>query len=652
MSSRLVLRRRTLSTLTRNAERERLYAASIDAAQREAFWGGEAQRLHWHRPWRRVLTTSETDPIAARWFEGGETNLAYNMVDRHAAAHPHEPAVHYVSAETGEETTFTYAQLQDEVNQFANVLAALGVGAGDRVLVYCAMVPEAMFAMIACARLGAIHSVVFAGFAAASLATRIDDARPKLVVASDYAARLGKRIALKPILDHAFELARHPPAHLLVCRRPLLARGDALPWRAPRDLDYADLRRATAASAAPPPVAWRASTAASYILYTSGTTGTPKGVERDVGGYGVALTSAMHHTFRHGSRADGTFFSTSDLGWVVGHSFILYGPLLCGLATVLYEGTPIYPDAAAWWRVVEKYRVTSMYSSPTAMRILKRHDEAALRRHDISSLRTLSLAGEPLDEPTLHWIERTLRVRVNDNFWQTETGVPVLAPNPIGAHTLRPTMGWRFKLLDAERREHANAGVLVAVPPLPPGTMTTVYNNDKRFRDTYFVRSAAGETLYNTFDTATYDAAADSFKIGGRTDDVITCAGHRLGSREIEETLQRHAMVAEAAVIGAHDDIKTEVPVAFVVLKHGEFRNAEAALKQLVGDELGPVARPARIYTVDALPKTRSGKVLRRAIKAVVDGKPTGDTTTIEDPTALERIRQLVADDPPHNNSQ
>lgn len=639
--------RRPFAAISRDPARERLYEASVDAARREAFWANEAKRLFWHRPFQRVLSTDDAQ-IGTKWFEGGQTNLAYNMVDRHAEADPAAPAVHYVSSETGAQVTFSYGELRDEVNQFAAVLDSLGVKAGDRVLIYCAMVPEALFAMIACARLGAVHSVVFAGFAAASLATRIDDARPTVLVASDYAARLGKRIPLKPIVDHALELAKHPPKHVVVCKRPELARGDSLSMHAPRDLDYAELRRRVSASP-PPAIAWRDSTAPSYVLYTSGTTGTPKGVERDVGGYGVALASAMEHTFRHASRADGTWFSTSDLGWVVGHSFILYGPLLCGLATVLYEGTPIYPDAAAWWRVVEKYRVTSMYSSPTAMRILKRHDEAALRRHDISSLRTLSLAGEPLDEPTLQWIERTLGVRVNDNFWQTETGVPVLAPNPIGVNTLRPTMGWRFKLLDAERREHATDGVLVAVPPLPPGTMTTIYNNDKRFRQTYFVRSTNGETLYNTFDTASYDAATGSFKIGGRTDDVITCAGHRLGSREIEETLQRHAMVAEAAVIGAHDDLKTEVPVAFVVLKHGEFRNAEAVLKQLVGEELGPVARPARIYAVDALPKTRSGKVLRRAIKAVVDGKPTGDTTTIEDPSALEKIQQRVKKDPLHH---
>jgi propionyl-CoA synthetase len=618
---------------------------SIDASRRESFWAAEAKRLHWHKPWTRVLTTDK-EQIATRWFEGGETNLAYNMVDRHAATHGNELALIYVSAETGIETTFTFGELANRVGEFAAVLSSLGVTAGDRVLIYCAMVPEAVFAMIACARLGAVHSVVFAGFAATSVATRIDDARPKVVITSDFGSRLGKRIALKPIVDHAVDLAKHPPQHVLVCKRPELTKpGETVPMRAPRDVDYAELRRA---SLRVPPVAWRPSTAASYILYTSGTTGTPKGVERDVGGYGVALASAMVHTFRHGDRSKGTWFSTSDLGWVVGHSFILYGPLLAGLTTVLYEGTPIYPDASAWWRIVEKYRVTSMYSSPTAMRILKRLDESALHKHDISSLTTLSLAGEPLDEPTLQWIERTLKVQVNDNFWQTETGVPVLAPNPIGANTLRPTMGWQFKLVDEAGADHPTDGVLVAVPPLPPGTMTTIYNNDKRFRETYFMRSARGETLYNTFDTASYDRATGSFKIGGRTDDVITCAGHRLGSREIEETLQRHSMVAEAAVIGAHDELKTEVPVAFVVVKHGEFPNPEAVLRQLVGDELGPVARPARVYIVDALPKTRSGKVLRRAIKAVVDGKNVGDTTTIEDPTALERIRQLVASDPHH----
>src|SRR5512135_1369477 len=620
---------------------------SID--DRDAFWREEAKLVDWHAPFADVLDHSS--PPFARWFVGGRTNLCHNAVDRHLVARGGQPALIYLSTETGQSRTYTYAEVHEEVNCCAAMLKARGVGRGDRVLIYMPMIAEAVFAMLACVRIGAIHSVVFGGFAPASLATRIDDARPLLMVTADAGMRGGKTIPYKPLVDEALRIARHPPRHVLLVNRGL---DPGLAMQAPRDVDFAAERAGHAGAKVP--CEWLESSEPSYILYTSGTTGQPKGVQRDTGGYAVALASSMRRIF---ALAPGeTMFTTSDIGWVVGHSYIVYGPLINGSPTILYEGLPIRPDPGIWWKIVAEHKARTMFSSPTATRVLKKQDVSFMRRHDLSSLRYLFLAGEPLDEPTARWAADALGVAVVDNYWQTETGWPILSAQPGVADTPRkfgspsfPVYGYDVKLVDGATGADAAAGekgVLTIAPPLPPGCMTTVWGNDERYVSTYY-RTIPGRELYSTFDWATRDADGYYFVLG-RTDDVINVAGHRLGTREIEEAVQAHSGIAEVAVVGVADSLKGQIPVAFAVVKDAAAVASPEAVAKLrkevmdtVDRQLGAIARPGAVHFVTLLPKTRSGKLLRRSIQALAEGRDPGDLTTIEDPSALEQIRSSLA---------
>lgn len=622
------------------------YQHSIDHP--EAFWREEAKKIDWHTPFDQVLDDSR--PPFAKWFVGGTTNLCHNAVDRWVGSRGDAPALIAISTETNTERTYSYRELQREVERCAAILLSLGVGQGDRVLIYMPMIAEAAFAMLACARIGAIHSVVFGGFAANSLASRIDDAQPKLVFSSDAGSRNGKAIAYKPLLDEAIRIAVHQPEHVLLVDRHLvpMARVEG------RDVDYAALRERHLEAQVP--VTWLESNEVSYVLYTSGTTGKPKGVQRDVGGYAVALASSMQYTFC--GQPGETFFATSDIGWVVGHSYIVYGPLIAGMATILYEGLPICPDAGIWWSIVEKYRVTRMFSAPTAIRVLRKHPVELMRKYDLSSLKALYLAGEPLDETTSQWIADELKVDIIDNYWQTETGWPILSvargvadtPTRLGSPGLA-MYGYKVKLLNESTGEECGAnekGVLVLEGPLPPGCLQTVYGDDQRFVDTYW-STFGDKQVYSTFDWGLRDADGYYF-ILGRTDDVVNVAGHRLGTREIEESICSHPNVSEVAVVGMEDKLKGQVAIAFVILK--DLRAAESVegrallereIMAVVDRQLGAVARPARVLFVAQLPKTRSGKLLRRAIQAVCEGRNPGDLTSMDDPLALQQIESVMA---------
>ncbi len=617
----------------------------------ETFWGEQAKRIEWNTPFTRVLDYSK--PPFAHWFTGGQTNLCHNAIDRWVDKQGDQPALIAISTETPDaspaEKTWTYRELQREVERTAAIMQSLGVGKGDMVLIYMPMIAEAVFAMLACARIGAIHSVVFGGFAAHSLATRIDDAKPRLIVSADAGSRVGKVVPYKPLLDEAIRLASHKPAHVLLVDRHL----SPMELVAGRDVDYAQQR--SQFMDAQVPVTWLNSEHISYILYTSGTTGKPKGVQRDVGGYSVALATSMDHIFC--GKPGETYFCTSDIGWVVGHSYIVYGPLIAGMATILYEGVPVRPDASIWWQIVEKHNVSRMFSAPTAVRVLKKHPSELMRKHDLSSLKALYLAGEPLDEPTSDWIAGELGVPIIDNYWQTETGWPVLSiakgvedkPTRLGSPGV-PMAGYKMKLLNETTGElcgNNEKGVLVIEGPLPPGCMQTVYGDDQRFVNTYW-SNFSNEQVYSTFDWGIRDDDGYYF-ILGRTDDVINVAGHRLGTREIEESISSHPNVSEVAVVGVEDKLKGQVAVAFVVPRHADTASdpkARMALETevwgLVDKQLGAVARPARVHCVNLLPKTRSGKLLRRLIQAICEGRDPGDTTTIEDPSSLEQIRNAL----------
>ncbi len=618
-------------------------------ADRDAFWRTEAALVDWQTPFADVLDYS--NPPFAKWFVGGRTNLCHNAIDRHLATRGGQKALIYLSTETGETKTYSYRELHAEVNRFAAVLKAQGAGRGDRVLIYMPMIAEAAFAMLACARIGAIHSVVFGGFAAASLATRIDDAKPKVMVTSDCGMRGGKPVPYKHLVDEAVRLSKYPPASVVIVNRGLDPKMNIV---AGRDVDYATLRAQHLDASVP--CEWLESSEPSYILYTSGTTGKPKGVQRDTGGYAVALASSMRRIFC--VEPGETMFTTSDIGWVVGHSYIIYGPLINGSTTIMYEGLPIRPDPAIWWKIVEDNKVKTMFSSPTAIRVLKKQDPAFMKQHDLSSLKYLFLAGEPLDEPTAHWASENLGVAIVDNYWQTETGWPILSAQPGVEETPRkwgspsfPVYGYDVRLLREGTGAEAGAdekAVLTIMPPLPPGCMTTVWGDDARFVKTYF--SDFGTKLaYSTFDWATRDADGYYFVLG-RTDDVINVAGHRLGTREIEEAVQAHSGIAEVAVVGVADSLKGQVPVAFAVVKDPQrvaTPEGVASMRKEVMDtvdrELGAIARPGAVHFITLLPKTRSGKLLRRSIQALAEGRDPGDLTTIEDPAALEQIRAALA---------
>jgi len=620
--------------------------------ERDAFWSEQARLVHWHRPFTQVLDYSR--PPFARWFVGGETNLCYNAVDRHLPTRGGQAALHYISTETGQERSFSYRELHAEVNRFAGLLRSLGVARGDRVIIYMPMIPEAVFAMLACARIGAIHSVVFGGFASQSLATRIDDAQPKVIVSADAGMRGGRVVPYKHLLDEAISRSAHPPQKVVLVDRGL---DPGMAVHADRDIDYASAVQGVAQ--ADVPVTWLESNEPSYILYTSGTTGKPKGVQRDVGGYAVALAASMQHVYCGGPGE--TMFTTSDIGWVVGHSYIVYAPLIAGMTTILYEGVPIRPDPGIWWKIVQDHEVSVMFSAPTAIRVLKKQDPAYLSRYDLSSLKHLFLAGEPLDEPTHQWIAQALNKPVIDHYWQTETGWPILSAVPgiertpvkFGSPSF-PVFGYDLRLLreaDASEADASEKAVVSIVPPLPPGCMTTVWGDDERFVRTYFSTFSARQ-VYSTFDWGIRDAQGYYF-ILGRTDDVINVAGHRLGTREIEEAISAHPNVAEVAVVGVADPVKGQMPVAFAVGKEAgklatpeQRAQMEKEVMATVDRLLGAIARPSRVHFVTLLPKTRSGKLLRRSIQALAEGRDPGDLTTLEDPSALEEIRAAVAQRP------
>ena len=615
---------------------------------RDGFWREQAELIDWQTPFGQVSVYDH--PPFAKWFVGGRTNLCHNAVDRHLKDRADQPALIWVSTEVDQEIVYSFRQLHDEVQRMAAVLLALGVKQGDRVLIYMPMTAEAAFAMLACARIGAIHSVVFGGFASHSLASRIDDAAPTVIVSTDAGSRGGKVVAYKPLLDAAIEMASHKPASVLMVDRGLAD----FERVADRDADYAALRRQVQGQVVP--CVWLESNQPSYTLYTSGTTGTPKGVQRDTGGYAVALAASMKHIFQ-GNPGE-TYFCTSDIGWVVGHSYIIYGPLIAGMATVMYEGLPTRPDGGVWWSLVEKYKVTVMSSAPTAVRVLKKQDPTLLSKYDLSSLRALFLAGEPLDETTAKWIADALGKPIIDNYWQTETGWPILtiangvqqSASKFGSPGVA-MYGYDVKLIDESTGEALTGanqkGVVAIEGPLPPGCMQTVWRDDERFVKTYW-NSIPGKLVYNTFDWGIRDEDGYYF-ILGRTDDVINVAGHRLGTREIEESISSHPNVAEVAVVGVADALKGQVAMAFAVLKDAsrlgtpaDVLKLEGEIMKLVDSQLGAVARPARVRFVTGLPKTRSGKLLRRMIQAVCEARDPGDLTTMEDPGVLQQIKDLV----------
>ena len=557
---------------------------------------------------------------------GGKTNLCYNAVDRWLPTQAEDPALIWVSTEVDRERIYTRQDVYEEVNAAAAMLKELGVERGDRVLLYMPMVPEAVFTMLACARIGAVHSVVFGGFASVNLAQRIDDAAPKVIVCTDGGSRAGKVVPYKPLLDRALGLCKTPPAAVVVFDRGLA------PFEpvAGRDLDYATLRARH--QGARVPVAWLESSEPSYILYTSGTTGKPKGVQRDTGGYAVALASSMEYLF-NGKPGD-TYFCTSDIGWVVGHSYIIYGPLIGGQATILYEGTPVRPDGAILWKLVEKYRVNTLFSAPTAVRVLKRQDPALLKS-------TTCPRCAPYTWPANRWTSPPRNG--SPRGWASPSSTTTGRPNRAG-RSCRPSPAWKamptrfgspsFPVYGFDARIVSETtgedlgpdqkGVVAIMPPLPPGAMSTIWGDDERFVQTYFT-SIPGRLAYSTFDWGLVDEDGYWF-ILGRTDDVINVAGHRLGTREIEESVNNHAAIAECAVVGVADALKGQVAMAFAVLKNPAgaetqegARQLEGDIMRLVEDQLGAVAKPARIRFVGALPKTRSGKVLRRAIVAVCE---------------------------------
>ena len=620
------------------------YRQSID--HRDAFWSEQAKLIDWNTPPQQVCDYS--NPPFAKWFVGGTTNLCHNAVDRHLATRASQAALVAISTETNTERSYSFAELHAEVQRMAAVLLSLGVKKGDRVLIYMPMIAEAAFAMLACVRIGALHSVVFGGFASGSLASRIEDAEPVAIVSADAGSRGAKAVPYKPLLDEAIRLSRHKPAAVLLVDRGLVP----MDLVAGRDHLWASLREQHLNATVP--CEWVESTHPSYTLYTSGTTGKPKGVQRDTGGYAVALAASMAYIYCGGEGE--TMFSTSDIGWVVGHSYIIYGPLIAGMCTIMYEGTPLRPDPGIWWQIVEKYKVDVMFSAPTAARVLKKHDPAYMHKYDLSSLKHLFLAGEPLDQPTHEWMMSALRKPVIDNYWQTETGWPILASMPgIEKTEIRygtpsfPVYGYNLKVFreDGTVCDAGEKGIVGIVPPLPPGCLSTVWGDDARFVSTYF--SLFREPLvYSSFDWGIKDEDGYHY-ILGRTDDVINVAGHRLGTREIEEAVQGHPAIAEVAVVGVADQLKGQMPMAFAVVKDAasiatsEKREAlEKEVFRQVDETLGAIARPSRVHFLTVLPKTRSGKLLRRSIQALAEGRDPGDLTTIEDPAALEQLQQAL----------
>jgi len=608
----------------------------------EGFWSEAAAAILWEKRWDKLLDHSRA-PFY-RWFTGGVLNTCYNCLDRHVAAgRGQQAALIYDSAMTGQVKSFTYAELTDLVARFAGVLAGQGVTKGDRVIIYMPMVPEAAIAMLACARLGAIHSVVFGGFAPAELATRLNDAKPKLVISASCGLEPGRVLAYKPLLDAAIDLAHAKPERCIILQRKE-AKAEMKPGR---DLDWQEAVAAAKPAACVPVAA----TDPLYVLYTSGTTGQPKGVVRDNGGHAVALKWSMKHIY--GVEPGEVFWAASDVGWVVGHSYIVYAPLLQGCTTVLYEGKPVgTPDAGAYWRVIQQHKVSALFTAPTAFRAIKRDDPDAklLRNYDMRSFRTLFLAGERSDPATLEWAEAHLKVPVIDHWWQTETGWPIVSncmgieqfPVKHGSPT-KAVPGWDVRVLNAEGQEvkRGDIGALVCKLPLPPGTFPTLWNADQRYLDSY-MRDFPG--YYKTGDAGFIDADGYVY-VMARTDDVINVAGHRLSTGAMEEVLAAHPDVAECAVIGAHDELKGQVPLGFLVLKAGVSRDADQIVSEavaLVRDRIGPVAAFKTAAVVKRLPKTRSGKILRGTMQKIADGEEYKTPATIDDPAILPEIGEAL----------
>jgi len=615
---------------------DEVYRRSLGRA--EDFWAEAAAAIDWVEPWSRVLDDSPA-PLY-RWFTGGRLNTCHNALDRHAdGGRGEQPALVYDSPVTEATRVFTYLELRDAVARFAGALAAEGVERGDRVVIYMPMVPEAVIAMLACARIGAVHSVVFGGFAANELAHRIDDAKPKVVVSASCGIEPGRVVAYKPLLDAAVELATAKPQRCIVVQRPLLE-AELTPGR---DLDWDD----AVSKAEPVPCVAVEATDPLYILYTSGTTGQPKGIVRDNGGHAVALEWTMKHVYD--VDAGDVYWAASDVGWVVGHSYIVYGPLLHGCTTVLYEGKPVgTPDAGAFWRVVAEHGVSTLFTAPTAFRAIRQQDPdgAHIGRYDLSTLRALFLAGERCDPETLHWAERMLDVPVIDHWWQTETGWPIVA-NCLGIERLpvvpgsstRPVPGWEVHVLDSAGAElpPGQVGALVVKLPMPPGSTPTLWNAEARFRETYL---SAFPGYYQTADAGYIDEDGYVF-VMARTDDIINVAGHRLSTGAMEEGLASHPDVAECAVIGVADELRGQLPVGFLVLKAGVERPDDeivGEVTKLVRTQIGPVAAFKAAAVVERLPKTRSGKILRGTMRRIADGEEYTVPPTIDDPEILDEI--------------
>jgi propionyl-CoA synthetase len=610
-------------------------------ADPERYWAEAAEAIHWNRKWDKVLDSA---PPQFRWFSGASTNTCFNCVDRHVeSGRGDQAALIYDSPVTGSKRTYSYRELRDEVARCAGALAGLGVGKGDRVIVYMPMVPEAAIAMLACARIGAVHSVVFGGFAARELATRIDDAKPNVIVSASCGIEPGRLVHLKPLLDEAISLAKHKVTACVILQREQ----EQVSLVAGRDHDWHDLL----AGATPADCVPIAATDPLYVLYTSGTTGVPKGVVRDTGGHLVAMAWSMKHLY--GVEPGEVFWAASDLGWVVGHSYIVYGPLAHGCTTVLYEGKPVgTPDAGAYWRVISEHRVSILFTAPTAFRAIKREDPEGklIEKYDLSSFRALFLAGERSDPDTLTWAETHLKVPVIDHWWQTETGWAItgnfaglgLFPVKQGSAG-KPAPGYDVRVVDQRGKDVAtgSTGAIVIRLPLPPGALPTLWHNEDGYRSSY-LKDFPG--CYKTGDAGYLDDDGYLF-VMSRTDDIINVAGHRLSTGGMEEVLASHPNVAECAVIGVHDSLKGQVPVGFVVLKAGVGRPHAEIVAEIVGlvrERIGPVASFRQAMVVDRLPKTRSGKILRGTMRRIADGEAYRMPATIDDPAILGEIEAAL----------
>ena len=608
----------------------------------DGFWAEAAEAIRWHSPPARVL--DDRNAPFYRWFTGGELNTCDNAVDRHVdEGRGDQPALIYDSPVTGTQRTYTFRALRDEVARFAGALRGFGVARGDRVVIYMPMVPEAVIAMLACARLGAVHSVVFGGFAPKELAVRIDDARPKVIVSASCGIEPTRVVAYKPMLDEALQIARHQPQHCVILQRPE-AYAELLPGR---DVSWAEAMGGAYPAACVPVGA----TDPLYILYTSGTTGGPKGVVRDNGGHAVALRWSMRYVF--GVEPGDVYWAASDVGWVVGHSYIVYAPLLHGCTTILYEGKPVgTPDAGAYWRVIAEHGVNVLFTAPTAIRAVKKEDPEGklLVGYDLSRFETLFLAGERLDPDTYHWAARITSRPVIDHWWQTETGWPIAAnlrgldamPVKAGSPTV-PVPGYDLRVVDESGRDmppDADGDIVLRLP-LPPGTLPTLWEDDDRYVESYLSRYPGH---YLTGDGGHLDGDGYVW-VMGRTDDVINVAGHRLSTGTMEEVIAAHPAVAECAVVGVHDELKGEVPRGFVVLKAGAEITEDALradLVRAVREQVGAVAAMRDVAVVPALPKTRSGKILRATMRGIADGKDVTVPSTIEDASVLDQIRPIL----------